>query len=94
MTELYLAAQNSDLTEGRGRMVGIGLFDNEDEAVKAVRDKFYYDRIRYNPGAKMVKLADIHDNLQEWRLSYLPPDTQDRLRTKYADAVRMLNTNF
>lgn len=51
---------------------------------------FYYDRIRMNPGAVQVKLADIGDNLQPWRLAYLPEDTQDRLRKKYAKAIELL----
>lgn len=53
-------------------------------------EQFYYQEIRKNPGAVQVKLADIGDNLQPWRLSYLPPDTQDRLRTKYAKAIKLL----
>lgn len=57
---------------------------------KEERDKFYYAGIKNNPGALMVKLADINDNLQEWRLSYLPPETQTRLRVKYATAKRLL----
>lgn len=53
-------------------------------------DEFYYANIKANPGALQVKLADIHDNTQEWRLSYLPKDTQDRLRRKYAKAKEIL----
>lgn len=51
---------------------------------------FYYDRIRMNPGALQVKLADIMDNLQPWRLAYLPEETQARLKTKYRDAIERL----
>lgn len=54
------------------------------------KDEFYYSQIRQNPGAVMVKLADINDNLQEWRLSYLPEATQQRLREKYAKAKILL----
>lgn len=54
-------------------------------------DTFYYDQIKKNPGAVQVKLADIGDNLQPWRLSYLPPETQERLRKKYAKALDILN---
>lgn len=53
-------------------------------------DEFYYEEIRKNPGARAVKLADINDNLLEWRLSYLSPDTQTRLRAKYAHAKEIL----
>lgn len=58
---------------------------------KDALDEFYYANIRNNPGALQVKLADIHDNTQAWRLSYLPQATQDRLRDKYAKAVKMLD---
>lgn len=53
-------------------------------------DEFYYAQIKKNPGAVQVKLADIGDNLQPWRLSYLPESTQERLREKYAKAIRLL----
>lgn len=61
--------------------VGFDFKDSED---------FYYRCIKANPGALQVKLADIHDNTQEWRLSYLPKETQDRLRKKYAKAKSIL----
>lgn len=57
---------------------------------KQEQDKFYYENIRKNPGALQVKLADIGDNLQPWRLAYLPDETQDRLRKKYAKAIDLL----
>lgn len=53
-------------------------------------DEFYYRNIKANPGALMVKLADINDNLQEWRLTYLPQETQIRLRQKSAKARHLL----
>jgi len=56
--------------------------------------EYYYKAIARVPEAKMIKLADIHDNTQLWRLSYLPVATQARLGFKYAEAIRMLNTNF
>lgn len=46
----------------------------------------YYMNIRDDPGARLVKLADIEDNLSPWRLSYLSPSTQRRLRRKYHHA--------
>ena len=54
-------------------------------------DEFYYSEIRQNDAAKVVKLADIDDNLQSWRLAYLPEKTQNRLRNKYAKAKELLN---
>jgi (p)ppGpp synthase/HD superfamily hydrolase len=59
----------------------------EDETDK---DTFYYESIRKNPEAVKVKLADIGDNLQPWRLAYLPEETQERLREKYAKAIKLL----
>jgi (p)ppGpp synthase/HD superfamily hydrolase len=53
-------------------------------------DEFYYAQIKTNPGAVQVKLADIGDNLQPWRLSYLPEATQERLRAKYDKAIKAL----
>jgi (p)ppGpp synthase/HD superfamily hydrolase len=54
------------------------------------KDAFYYYNIRNNPGAMQVKLADIADNTQTWRLSYLPEHTQARLIKKYNDAKQAL----
>jgi hypothetical protein len=39
-----------------------------------------------------VKLADIDDNTQQWRLSYLPEDTQNRLKAKYDKARKELTS--
>jgi len=62
--------------------------------MNGVSDKntFYYWKIRSNPGAVQVKLADIGDNLQPWRLAYLPEETQARLREKYAKAIELLTS--
>lgn len=51
---------------------------------------FYYEQIREHPGAYLVKMADIEDNLSPWRLSYLPESTQVRLEKKYAHARAVL----
>lgn len=64
--------------------------DPNDQWAKEVRDEFYYLEIKENPGALQVKLADIGDNLQPWRLSYLPVHKQDQLREKYDKAIRLL----
>jgi len=53
--------------------------------------QYYYEKIRANPGALIVKVADIEDNLSPWRLSYLPEVTQARLREKYRKALEILN---
>lgn len=57
---------------------------------KMVYDDFYYKNIRNNPAALQVKLADIGDNLQPWRLSYLTAEKQEYLREKYAKAINLL----
>lgn len=59
---------------------------------REILDEFYYAGIKTNAGAVQVKLADIGDNLQPWRLAYLPPATQDRLRAKYAKAIDQLTS--
>ena len=64
--------------------------EREKGNIACTPDEFYYLNIRRNPGALQVKLADIGDNLQPWRLSYLPEKTQERLREKYAKAIEML----
>lgn len=61
---------------------------NVSETIDA--DVFYYDGIRGDAGAKMVKFADIEDNLSPWRLSYLSDETQARLQAKYAKAKELL----
>lgn len=52
----------------------------------------YYPRIREVPEAKIVKHADIDDNVQQWRLVYLPAETQVRLINKYTEARRQLDS--
>lgn len=50
----------------------------------------YYERIRHSPLALRVKLADIADNADEARLALLDKPTADRLRRKYAKALKAL----
>lgn len=54
-------------------------------------NEFYYEEIAANPNAKLVKLADIEDNLSPWRLVYLEEATQKRLKNKYAKALSILS---
>jgi (p)ppGpp synthase/HD superfamily hydrolase len=60
------------------------------DGTREQKDYFYYEDIKTSPGAVMVKLADIEDNLSPWRQSYLSQETQDRLREKYAKARMQL----
>jgi hypothetical protein len=53
----------------------------------------YYDRIRRDPVARRVKLADIDDNTARWRLRRLDYDTQLRLVEKYRLARIALNAD-
>lgn len=51
----------------------------------------YINRVKANPLARVVKLADIADNSDEARLSLLPTETAERLRAKYARALAQLS---
>ena len=51
----------------------------------------YHGRIRANPIAMRVKLADIADNADESRLALLDAKTADRLRRKYQRALEALS---
>jgi hypothetical protein len=51
----------------------------------------YLRRVAADPIAVEVKRADIGDNSDPVRLSALDPATADRLRAKYAEAVRLLD---
>lgn len=57
---------------------------------KEVPESLYYARIRANPLALKVKLADIADNRDENRLRDLTPTTAARLRRKYDRALEEL----
>jgi (p)ppGpp synthase/HD superfamily hydrolase len=50
----------------------------------------YLARVSANPIARVVKRADIADNMSPDRLSRLDPATQERLRTKYESALQLL----
>jgi len=52
----------------------------------------YVHRIKSNPLAACVKLADLQHNSDSGRLASLPPETADRLSKKYAEAIRILKT--
>jgi hypothetical protein len=50
----------------------------------------YLTRVAANPIALRVKHADIADNSSPARLDLLDPATRQRLRAKYAEALRIL----
>lgn len=55
-----------------------------------MESKHYYVRVRNNPLALRVKLADIDDNSDEARLALLDDKTAARLRRKYANVRKAL----
>ncbi len=58
---------------------------------RGIRFQFaYYAGIRSDPLALRVKLADIADNADESRLALLDDKTANRLRRKYANAIKQL----
>ena len=50
----------------------------------------FIDRVKLNPIAARVKMNDLADNMDPTRLSMVPRDVSDRLRRKYAAAIRNL----
>jgi (p)ppGpp synthase/HD superfamily hydrolase len=52
----------------------------------------YYERVKTNPIALKVKLADIADNADPDRLAVLPVETAERLAAKYAAAEAVLTS--
>lgn len=78
-------------------MRGLGFSEEVVDAVVAITKRRgesnddYYLRVKDNPLAHAVKLADIADNSDERRLAKLDPETADRLRRKYAHALEMLS---
>jgi HD domain len=50
----------------------------------------YLARVAADPVAVLVKRADMADNSDPRRLSRLPPDVADRMKTRYAGRVRLL----
>jgi len=44
-----------------------------------------------SPDAKIIKRADIEDNLSPWRLAYLTEEKVLKLQAKYAHALEIIN---
>ena len=74
----------------------LGLPESVLEAVDAITHRTheplveYYARIKCNPLATKVKLADVMDNLRVSRMQKLPKETQVRLMRKYRRALEVL----
>lgn len=58
---------------------------------RETRDQ-YYERIKRDPRAVRVKLADIKHNMNEERMAALDPATRERLTTKYTKAMEALTS--
>lgn len=57
---------------------------------KGEKKEAYWARVKANPLALQVKLADIAHNSSEGRLAALSSDERNYLRTKYAKALAFL----
>lgn len=86
-----------DTSITKDQLVEFGFPDSVVDAVWALThldgepNELYWERVKRNELARMVKLHDIRDNLQERRLRKLPEDVQVRLRAKYARALEVLS---
>jgi (p)ppGpp synthase/HD superfamily hydrolase len=52
----------------------------------------YLRRVAADPLAVTVKRADIADNCDPVRMARLAPELQDRLASKYSEAIRLLDS--
>lgn len=91
---LHDVVEDSDITPDDLRKAGIP--EAVVEAVVALTHRpheendVYYQRIKQNPLALAVKLADIEDDTNPARLELLDEKTRVRLKQKYARAKKML----
>ena len=91
---LHDVLEDSDYTSDDLRVAGIS--DEVIDAVVALTHlkneplDQYYERIKKNPLALTVKLADIEDNTDPKRPALLDEETRSRLEKKYAKAKRKL----
>ena len=68
---LYLATQNSDLTEGRGHQVGIGLFSNEEAAVEACKGRGVMG-VGDGEVFELLGPEKVFDSVEEWMAADKP----------------------
>jgi (p)ppGpp synthase/HD superfamily hydrolase len=68
-----------------------GEFLNQKTITKQEIDDFYYNEIRENPDALMIKDEDINDNTELWRLSYFGEEKKNYLVSKYTHAHHRLH---
>jgi (p)ppGpp synthase/HD superfamily hydrolase len=77
-----------------------GISDDVLQAVDAITKRkgedrvAYYNRVKKNNLARIVKIADIKNNADERRLKKLPKDLADRLRQKYKKALDIVESVY
>lgn len=83
-------AMDADILRSRGIPAEVVRVVELLTRMDSVPSEEYYAAIRRDPVATRVKAADIADNLLPSRTRLLDPETRDRLRLKYAGALRAL----
>lgn len=89
---LHDVLEDTDITQLD--LISMGVSFSQHSAISALTHKenepreVYIRRVMKNRLARRVKIADINDNLS--RIEYLPVETQDRLRAKYAADLRLI----
>lgn len=91
---LHDVVEDSAVTLEQLRETGFpdDVVDAVDAISKRPHEKFesYYDRVKSNHMATVVKWFDVQDNADPRRLAKVAPDTQERLRAKYERAREAL----
>lgn len=86
--------EDTDTTPGELARVGYNAQELAilDSLTRRKRESYtdYIERLSKNDDAVIIKLADLHHNLQPERLEHLDESTQNRLRAKYQHALEIL----
>lgn len=91
---LHDVIEDTDLPLSALRLaVPPSVHDAVDALTKRDGEKFadYYERVKANPIAVVVKWHDVADNADPRRLAKVAPDTRNRLRAKYQHALALLS---
>lgn len=91
---LHDVVEDTDVTLDDLRTMGFSedVVAAVDAISKRKGEKFsdYYERVKANPLALVVKMHDVEDNADPRRLAKVAPDTRERLREKYEKARKIL----
>lgn len=94
---LHDVVEDTDVTLYDLRVFGFSpeVIDAVDAVTKRKGEAFadYYERVKANNLAVVVKWFDVADNADPARLARVAPDTQARLREKYERAKAVLSGN-